>query len=155
MKYLSLILCFFGLCVCQVRAQTATTDTVVYGNVQNNYPGGQEAYNKYLEDSVTYPSLALRMNLMGCVYLQFIIETDGSLSHVKVFRGIGSGADEASVSALKKSGNWLPSKVNGSFVRTKCRAVINYVLKPSHGGGVYGTANGTPTNPAVLLEQGY
>jgi outer membrane biosynthesis protein TonB len=150
MKYLLLICCFFIVSVQKSSAQ-ATQDTVVWGNIQNNFPGGQEGYNKYIADSVHYPKVALDNRITGCTYLRFIIEKDGTLTDVKVYRGVGSGMDEEAWRLLHGSSvKWIPSKINGAPVRTRCRAAVNFMLKENDANQLSPEISGKPLNPKYL-----
>lgn len=152
MKYLILLTCFVTLLACNASAQStpsATTNTIVYGNVQDNYPGGYDSYDKYITQNVHYPDVARSNNIQGCSYVQFVIERDGTLSNIKTCRGIGSGMDEETVRLIKASGKWNPSKVNGNNVRTKCRAAVNFVLSKDD------TTDGTPLDSAFMFRTDY
>ncbi|MGZ3764924.1 MAG: energy transducer TonB [Mucilaginibacter sp.] len=155
MKHLILLTCFLGLLAYRASAQTSSADTVVWGSVQTNFPGGQEAYNTYVSDSLKYPLMALNNHVMGCTYMRFTIEKDGTLSDVKVFRGVGSGMDEAAVHFIRNSGKWTPSTVNGKPVRTRCKVAENYIMKENHNHELYGTVSGMPSNPAYLAGAEY
>ena len=91
--------------------------------------GGQQALKKYLRRALKYPSQAIRMGLEGRVYLQFVVERNGTISNVKVIRGIGGGCDEAAVEALKKCPiKWNPAKQRGKPVRTYFTQPVTFTL---------------------------
>lgn len=50
------------------------------------FPGGADSLHKYLAKAISYPSESLRNHRGGKVYLQFIIEKDGTLSEMKAVR---------------------------------------------------------------------
>ena len=58
------------------------------------FPGGQAAWGKFLQKNLKYPRQAQRMGIEGRVFVQFIVERDGSLTDIKVVRGVGAGTDE-------------------------------------------------------------
>ncbi len=92
---------------------------------------------------------------MGCTYLRFTIEKDGSLTDVRVFRGVGSGMDEAAQRLIRNSGKWIPANVNGKPVRTRCKVAVRYVLKENNNKALYGTVDGVAANPAYLTGTNY
>jgi hypothetical protein len=157
MKRLILLSCFVSLLAYKATAQTASSasDTTVWGSVQTNFPGGQEAYNTYVSDSLQYPSLALNGHFMGCIYLRFTIEKDGTLSDVKEFRGAAMGMDEAAIDFIRKSRNWIPSRINGQPVRTRCKVAVNFVLKANQKHEFCGTVSGVAKDPAYLTGTNY
>lgn len=69
------------------------------------------------------------LNPAGGVFLpSFIVEPDGSLSDVKVLRGIGGGCDEEAVRVVKSMPRWTPGKQNGKVVRVAYTLPITFRL---------------------------
>lgn len=94
-----------------------------------SFPGGRKAWAKFLKKNFTYPRTAKRMGIEGKVFLSFVVSKDGSLSDIKVERGIGGGCDEAAVAVLEKSPKWNPGKQRGVPVNSRFRFYINFQLK--------------------------
>ena len=92
------------------------------------YPGGQEAMTTYMVNSIKYPAEAMKKKIVGTVYVSFIVEVDGSVSHVKVLRGIGGGCDEESVRVISGMPNWTPGKQKGKPVRCQFNLPVKYAL---------------------------
>jgi protein TonB len=57
--------------------------------------------------------------LSGKIMVSFIVETDGSLSNIKVLKDIGYGSGAEAIRVLKKSPKWMPGKQNGKPVRVE------------------------------------
>ena len=53
------------------------------------------------------------------MYVEFVIEADGSITNAKVIRGIGSGCDEETVRVVNTMPNWTPGNHKGKNVRVK------------------------------------
>lgn len=84
---------------------------------------------KFLSKEVKYPTLAINEEVMGRVIVEFIIEKDGSVSHVKTLKGIGAGCDEEAERVIRlTSGLWTPGKNNGEAVRLKVVQTIFFKL---------------------------
>ena len=82
------------------------------------FEGGQAGWGKYLSANLKYPEQARKDSISGRVIVGFIVEKDGTLSDIKVLRGIGGGLDEEAVRVLKNSPAWKPGKIlDGSLVR--------------------------------------
>jgi hypothetical protein len=82
--------------------------------VKPEFPGGQEALERFLKDNYKNP----RKDLKGKVYTIFIIERDGSLSDIKILRDLGDGnTGTEAIRVLKKSPKWIPGKQNNKTVR--------------------------------------
>jgi periplasmic protein TonB len=99
--------------------------TIVEDNAA--FPGGRQAYIKYLKKNLKYPNQARRMGIEGKVYVQFIIDKKGKISEVKAVKGIGAGCDEEAVRVIRNSPNWSPGKQRGRPV--KQRMIIPIVFK--------------------------
>jgi protein TonB len=92
------------------------------------FPGGDAGFNKYLSKNIRYPAIARENNVQGRVIVQFVVERDGSLTDIKVVRGIGSGCDEEAMRALKASPKWKPGIQNGRPVRVQYSVPVAFAL---------------------------
>lgn len=93
------------------------------------FPGGQGEFNKFLSKNLKYPSQAQRMNIEGVVYVQFVVDKDGTLTDIKVAKGIGAGLDEEAIRVLKQSPKWKPGKQRGRAVRQSMIIPIRFKLQ--------------------------
>jgi TonB family protein len=102
---------------------TSKEDTV-YQIVEQmpQYTGGEKAMRKYVAENIEYPQEAKDKNISGRVFVGFVIEKDGSVSNVKVVRGIGGGCDEEAARVIKGMPKWKPGKQDGKPVR------VNYMM---------------------------
>ncbi len=75
-----------------------------------------------------YPQQAKRMGVEGVVFIQFVIEKDGSLSNITPAKGIGAGCDELAVKAVESVGNWRAGMQNGEVVRSQRVIPIRFKL---------------------------
>ncbi len=92
------------------------------------FPGGQDAFIKFLRKNLRYPGMAAENGIQGKVILSFIIEKNGNLSQIKVIRGIGSGCDQEAVRVLSRSPQWDPGIQNNQPVRVAYTLPINFSL---------------------------
>ena len=116
---------------------TSKEDTV-YQVVEKmpQYPGGDEAMMKYVTDNIKYPQEARDKEIAGRVFVGFVVEKDGSVSNVKVVRGIGGGCDEEAVRVIKGMPKWIPGMQKGKPVRVNYMMPIYFKLSdglPSNG----------------------
>ena len=93
------------------------------------YPGGEDALMDYVSKNVVYPSEAQEKGISGRVFVGFIVEKDGSVSNVKVLRGIGGGCDEEAVRVIKGMPKWKPGKQDGKPVRVSYMMPIIFKLQ--------------------------
>ena len=93
------------------------------------YPGGEAAMMDYVAQNVVYPKEAQEKGISGRVFVGFIVEKDGSVSEVKVLRGIGGGCDEEAVRVIKAMPKWKPGKMKGKPVRVSYMMPIIFKLQ--------------------------
>lgn len=103
----------------------------IFTNVEvlPTFPGGLEQFGKFLGKNLNYPPVARDAGIQGRVYCSFVVEKDGSLTDIKVVRGIGGGCDEEAVRVLKKSPKWNPGVQNGRNVRVSYTIPIFFQLQ--------------------------
>jgi protein TonB len=82
-----------------------------------SYPGGIEELLSFIRKSIIYPEIARRAGVEGKVLIGFVVERDGSITEIKIIKGIGAGCDEEAVHVLELAGKWIPGKQNGKAVR--------------------------------------
>jgi hypothetical protein len=73
---------------------------------------------------------------VGTTYVSFIIEPDGTVSHVCTILAVGSGMDEEAVRVISMSNGWLPATIDGKPVRSFCRVGVQF-LADSHQRGMW------------------
>ncbi len=91
--------------------------------------GGMASFYSYVADNLRYPEAATRLNISGMVFIQFVVEKDGSITDVKVVKGIGAGCDEEAVRVVSSAPDWNPGKQRGMAVRVYRTVPIRFVLK--------------------------
>ena len=92
------------------------------------FPGGLDAFAKFLDSTLRYPGLAKREGIQGRVIVSFVIEKDGSVTDIKVVRGVGDGCDEEAVRVMRLSPHWTPGIQNGKPVRVAYTVPIAFTL---------------------------
>lgn len=87
------------------------------------FPGGDAELFAFLHKNLRFPKEAKELEISGAVYVTFVVELDGSITDVKIERGIGSYCDDEAIRLVKSMPNWTPGKQNNVPVR------VQYVLK--------------------------
>ena len=113
-----------------VMAQEKKVDNNVYNTseVMPKYPGGIQAMMRFIGENVRYPQEAIDNGIQGRVLVSFVVEKDGSVSDVKVLKGIGSGCDEEAIRVVEAMPKWEPGKDKGKTVRVKYDLPISFKL---------------------------
>ena len=102
-------------------------DSIFYvADVMPQFPGGESGLFEYLKKNVHYPASAKAKNIQGRVYVQFIIERDGSVSRAKITRGIGSGCEEESLRVIKQMPKWTPGKMHNAPVQVQYTLPVKF-----------------------------
>lgn len=72
--------------------------------------GDANEFSKWVNSRLVYPEIAKENGLQGRVTLSFTIKADGTLSDVKVLRGVDPSLDQEAVRVVKSSPKWTPGK---------------------------------------------
>ena len=94
-----------------------------------SYPGGEQKLMEYVAKNIKYPQIARETGIQGRVFVGFVVEPDGSVSNVKVLRGIGGGCDEEAMRVVKSMPKWKPGKQRGKAVRVSYMLPVNFKLQ--------------------------
>ena len=104
-------------------------DIPIYiAEIMPSYKGGERALYEFLAKNMRYPALASGENLEAKIYVQFVINRDGSISDTEVLRGVGFGFDEEAKRVINAMPNWNPGKQGGKNVRVKYVIPIIFTL---------------------------
>jgi len=95
---------------------------------QPSFPGGEEAMMNFIRQKIKYPEMAVQMGDQGRVYVQFVVETDGSITQVKTVRGVTPELDREAERVVKSMPNWTPGKQRGRPVRVRYTVPIYFRL---------------------------
>lgn len=93
-----------------------------------SYPGGDESRIRFLQENIKYPQMARESGIQGTVYVTFVVEKNGSVTDVKVLRGIGGGCDEEAIRVIQAMPPWNPGKQRGKPVRVQFNMPIKFTL---------------------------
>lgn len=92
------------------------------------FPGGDEERMKYLQSNIKYPDEARKAGKQGTVYVQFIVEKDGTVANAKVLRGFDKACDEVALNVVKNMPKWNPGVQRGTPVRVQFNMPIKFAL---------------------------
>ena len=93
------------------------------------YPGGEPALYAFLAENIKYPQMAKESGIQGRVFVTFVVERDGSVTDVRVLRGIGGGCDEEAIRVVKSMPKWTPGKQRGKSVRVQYNLPVKFTLQ--------------------------
>lgn len=90
--------------------------------------GGMSAFYQYVQKKLKYPAQARRMGIEGKVFVQFVVDKDGSLTEVQAVKGIGAGCDEEAERVIQSAPKWKPGKQRGRAVKVRMILPITFKL---------------------------
>ena len=94
------------------------------------FPGGQQALFKYINENVKYPVIAQENGIQGRVICQFVVNKDGSIVDIEVVRSGGDPSlDKEAIRVIKSMPKWKPGKQRGKPVRVKFTLPVNFKLQ--------------------------
>ncbi|MBL1281357.1 MAG: TonB family protein [Fluviicola sp.] len=96
--------------------------------IPTEYIGGYTAMQEFIADNFRYPQIDREFDIEGKVYLSFIIEKDGSVSNIKIERGVSKTIDREAKRVVRLFPKWKPAENIRGKVRTRVRLPINCEL---------------------------
>jgi TonB family protein len=124
------LLLFMGM-ISFTEAQVEAIEGEKIFMIVENQPepiGGMEGFYKYIAQNMVYPKEARRVGIEGRVFLQFLIRKDGSLTDIKLLKGIGHGCDEEAIRVLQNAEKWKPGTQRGRAVNVRMSIPIVFKL---------------------------
>jgi protein TonB len=91
--------------------------------------GGINAFRKWVQQHLDYPTIAAENGIEGTVYVRFVVDKDGSISNVTVIRGVDPSLDEEAVKTVQSAPEWEPGSQRGKPVRVQFNLPIVFRLQ--------------------------
>lgn len=98
--------------------------------------------NKYLSDNIHYPEAALKNKHEGKVNVEFVVNSDGTVSDAKVLRSISPELDAEAIRVVMAMPKWKPGRQNGQLVNVLYVLPINFTITQPYKSVEY-TSDGT------------
>lgn len=92
------------------------------------FPDGPEALMEYINKNIKYPADAKTAGIQGRVICNFVVECDGSITDIKVYRSVDPSLDKEAVRVLRSMPQWIPGKQDGVPVRVKYLLPVTFKL---------------------------
>lgn len=92
------------------------------------FPGGDRALMKFLSENVKYPTTSQELDIQGRVYVEFVINVDGSIVDVQILKGVDQSLDNEALRVIRAMPLWIPGEQAGRKVRVSYRIPINFTL---------------------------
>lgn len=110
------------------HSRVVTVKVYDYDNVeeQPSFPGGQCELIRFINRIRRYPSAAYYDGVQGRVLVSFVVNTDGTLSHVRVVRGVEESLDQEALRVVGQMPAWKPGRIDDHPVPTHCLLPIPF-----------------------------
>jgi len=89
---------------------------------------GEIELHKYIVTHVEYPNIARENGIQGKVYVEFVVNSKGKVTKVKIVRGIDPALDKAAIKVIKSLPAFSPGKQRGKPTRVRYTVPINFKL---------------------------
>ena len=103
-------------------------DVFTISEVAPTYPGGEKAMMKYLQKTIKYPNEAKEKGIKGTVFVEFVVEKDGTVDDVLVKKGVNPLLDKEAVRVVNLMPKWTPGKQNGNLVAVRYTLPVKFDL---------------------------
>ena len=114
-------------------AVPADTLKKAYDEVEKmpEFPGGMSEMMRFVSDNIRYPKDAMEAKKEGRALVEFVIETDGSITDVSVVKEVYPSIDAEAIRVVKSMPKWTPGEQDGEKVRVKFTMPIAFKLQGS------------------------
>jgi protein TonB len=97
--------------------------------VMPSFKGGDiNKFRDWVLLRTNYPQVAIDNKIQGRVFLTFIVETDGTVSNVTVYKGVDPIIDNEAIKTIESSPKWSPGLQRGRPVRVRFQMSLNFVF---------------------------
>lgn len=93
------------------------------------FPGGELALRKFIANAIKYPVIAQENGIQGKVYVNFVVDKDGSITNAKISRGVDASLDKEALRVVNSLPKWKPGMQRGKPVRVSYTVPISFVLQ--------------------------
>ena len=91
--------------------------------------GDANDFSKWVNSKLVYPEIAKENGVQGRVVLQFTVNPDGSVSGVKVLRGVDASLDKEAVRVVSSSPKWEPGRQRDRAVKVTYTFPVIFQLR--------------------------
>tara|TARA_R110002049_G_scaffold304355_1_gene499487 strand:+ start:108 stop:515 length:408 start_codon:yes stop_codon:yes gene_type:complete len=133
MKLLTVLILFLGINInsmghnVSIKSLQDTSMVYDFPEQMAQFPGGPDDMDDFIRRNMQVPANLSGAERSGKIYVEFIVEKDGTLTNFAIRRSSNSKLDSAALDIVKKMPNWLPGKMRGKSVRVKQTIPIVFV----------------------------
>lgn len=110
------------------KITTIDKSIVEFPDEEAEYKGGVNALQKFIINEIKYPAQAINENIVGKVYLRFVVQKNGKVKNVQVVKGAHPLLDQEAIRLIEAMPKWIPAKKDGKKVSSMCLLPLNFTL---------------------------
>ena len=126
----ALIAMYLFACNSESNSEVHTFDAVIEKPLFNGV-SAIEGFREFVSTKIVYPVQAMENGISGRVFVEFIIEKDGSVSNGKILRGVDPLLDNEVLRVINTSPKWTPGRQNGKPARVSYQFPFTFALSDS------------------------
>ncbi|MEX1000729.1 MAG: energy transducer TonB [Crocinitomicaceae bacterium] len=94
--------------------------------IEPEFPGGEKAMYEWIGKQMVYPELPREIGIQGIVYVQFVVNKDGSISHVVAKQSPHEDLSKEAKRVVSLMPKWNPGEQAGKKVRVRYTLPIHF-----------------------------
>lgn len=106
---------------CRVNTGTNASGSIQYLEVYEydyvsekpSFPGGDALLVSFINKTRQYPKEAYRKGIQGRVTCSFVVNADGTVSHISILRGVEQSLNQEAIRIMSKMPEWKPGRHDG------------------------------------------
>lgn len=99
-----------------------------YVDVIPQFPGGERALMKFINETRRYPADAYNNKVQGRVVCSFVVYPDGSINGISVIKSVEETLDREAVRIISEMPRWLAGSIDNQTVPVSCVLAIPFRL---------------------------
>lgn len=101
-----------------------------YSTISPEFSGGHKGLLAYLKREVNYPDSAAKANIVGKVFISFLIDEKGQVSQPIVLKALGYGCDTEAIRVINAMPRWKPgTRWSGEPIPVKYNIPVTFTPK--------------------------
>lgn len=155
MSIMAVALAALFLFACTSVQKSADADKIYFGKMDEpptfNGKPAEEGFREYVNQTVMYSQILMENDITGRVFVEFIVERDGSVGNAKVVGGAHPMLEAEALRVVNSSPNWGAGRTGGRPVRMSYTLPFNFRLTNSNGAPL--SVNDTSSSKKVELSE--
>ena len=111
-----------------IRVKKNQDEPLTIADKMPEFPGGVAKMMQYISKNIQYPRKCSEMGIQGTVFLAFIVKKDGTLTDIKIIKGVHEELDKVALEVVKQMPTWTPGENKGKVVSVRCNLPIRFRL---------------------------